>query len=111
MSQEDGQVSATDESFDTAIPESNASNINAPTTAAVKTYVDNSIGDLYVSSVGQNGSYLKTISETDGKISATTGNFDTIVPVVVIDDIDNIPEASNITAPTTRAVADAVNDI
>lgn len=93
VKQEKGNVTVTVQPFDTEIPESEASNINVPTTKAVKDYVDSSIQALDVASVGSNGSYLKTISETDGLISATAQTFDT-----------SFDSATDNNAPTTLAV-------
>lgn len=163
INQEKGKIFATAESFDVEIPESNASAINAPTTEAVKTYVDSSIDaldmtisgmaanktlktltetngkiaaefedisitssqindktnsyngtsevvvtgkalkealdTLDVAEVGSDGSYLKIISETGGKISASAAAFDT-----------NISSNSAVTAPTTNAVKTYVDN-
>lgn len=92
ISQDNGKVSATTQQFDTSI--SNNSN-NAPTSNAVKVYVDTEIGKLDVSSVGSDGSYIKLISETDGKISATKQGFDI-----------NMDNPSNNNAPTTKNAKD-----
>ena len=45
----------------------------------VDTAVENAVANLDVPSVGGNGKYIASISETDGKISATEGTIDTAV--------------------------------
>ena len=51
---------------------------NSPVSSdGVKSYVDNSIADLDVNSVGGAGKYISEISESDGKISATETTMDT----------------------------------
>lgn len=104
VSQTDGQVSASAESFDTTIPNSNPSNITAPTTKAVKDYVDDiahdingTINDLDLQQVGQDGKYIKLISQEDGQVSASVESFDTTI-------LTGEQQVSNITAPTTQAV-------
>lgn len=63
---------------------------------ALNTRIDN----LDAASVGSDGSYLKTIVQTDGLISATKQAFDTEITA----------NPSNINAPTTKAVKDYVDD-
>ena len=99
VQQEKGNVTVTVQEFDAEIPESDASAINAPTTLAVKEHVAAEINKLDVTSVGADGSYLKTISETEGKISATSATFDTAIST-----------NSEITAPTTKAVKTYVDN-
>ena len=65
-----------------------------------KKYTDDAIAALDVPSTGSNGSYLKTISEVDGKISATTQTFDTTF---------NTPSDNN--APTTKLVKDTCDGL
>ena len=97
ISEENGKISTTVQGFDTSF--TNATNTNAPTTLAVKEHVAAEINKLDVTSVGADGSYLKTISETDGKISATSATFDTAIST-----------NSEITAPTTKAVKTYVDN-
>lgn len=52
VSQADGQVSATASSFDTEVPASNPSKSTAPTTAAIKLYVDTNSGKIDKIKVG-----------------------------------------------------------
>lgn len=61
---------------------------------AIKT----AVGNLDVDSVGTSGSYLVTISETDGKISATAQAFDTTLSST----------STNDNAPTSKAVYEAI---
>lgn len=41
---------------------------------SVSTQITNAINALDVDAIGGEGKYIKLVSETDGKISATTGN-------------------------------------
>lgn len=52
VSQADGQLSATASSFDTEVPASNPSTYTAPTTAAIKLYVDTNSGKIDKIKVG-----------------------------------------------------------
>ncbi len=108
VSQENGQLSAQAGTFDTTI-ENDPSNITAPTTSAVKTYVDTSITDninaLDVSDITSNlgvGKTITALSETDGKISATASNI-SITSEQVNDKVTTITQESN-NIPTTTAV-------
>lgn len=84
ISETNGKISATRQPFDTSISSSSTAN-NAPTSKAVYDF----IGTLDVAAVGQDGSYLKTISETNGKISTTTQSFDTAINANSTD--NNVP--------------------
>ena len=70
------------------------------TTLTTKDYVDNKITALDVASVGEDGKYLKTISEVDGKITATAQAFDTTIG----------DSSTDTNAPTSKAVKDFVTD-
>jgi len=100
VSQADGQVSATAELFDKDF--TNPTNNTAPTSKAVDTLIK----ALDVAQVGDSNtnSYIKYISESDGKISAGVGNFAISIPAT-----NNNP--SEINAPTVKAVRDAINDL
>lgn len=92
-------ISSTDKSVNFAVDGTyNSASNKIASQTTVSTAVTNAINALDVNSVGSNGSYLKTISETDGKISATAQAFDTV-----------FTSASNNNAPTTKAVQDFVN--
>jgi len=97
VSQEDGQVAAQKQAFDTDM--TNATDDNAPTTKNVKDYVDNAINSLDKAEVGEDGKYIKKIKEDNGVITATLKEFDTL--------IDN--SADNTNTPTTKAVKDYVD--
>lgn len=56
--------------------------------------ISNAINNLDVASVGSNGGYIKTISESDGKISASRQAFDTTINA----------NSTNNNAPTSKAV-------
>ena len=68
--------------YPTSLPASNTtSTYSASGTAPVNgTAVAAALGTLDVSSVGGSGKYISTISETDGKISATAANMPTSLP-------------------------------
>ena len=100
ISETNGKISATTQSFDTAI-NANSTDNNVPTSKAVKTYVSQEINSLDVDSVGSDGGYIKTISESDGKISANRQAFDTV--------INSTSTANN--APTSKAVYDFIGTL
>ena len=100
ISETNGKVSTTTQSFDTAI-NANSTDNNVPTSKAVKTYVSQEINSLDVASVGSDGGYIKTISESDGKISANRQAFDTV--------INSTSTANN--APTSKAVYDFIGTL
>ena len=66
--------------------------------SALNTRIDN----LDLSQVGADGSYIKLVSQEDGQVRATAATFDTSIPA---------ENPSNITAPTSKAVRDAINDL
>ena len=98
ISETNGKISATTQSFDTAI-NANSTDNNVPTSKAVKTYVSQEINNLDVASVGSDGGYIKTISETNGKISAARQPFDTTISST----------STNNNAPTSKAIYDYLN--
>ena len=100
ISETNGKIAATTQSFDTAI-NANSTDNNVPTSKAVKTYVSQEINSLDVDSVGSDGGYIKTISESDGKISANRQAFDTV--------INSTSTANN--APTSKAVYDFIGTL
>ena len=100
ISETNGKISTTTQSFDTAI-NANSTDNNVPTSKAVKTYVSQEINSLDVASVGSDGGYIKTISESDGKISANRQAFDTV--------INSTSTANN--APTSKAVYDFIGTL
>lgn len=100
ISETNGKISTTTQSFDTAI-NANSTDNNVPTSKAVKTYVSQEINSLDVGSVGSDGGYIKTISESDGKISANRQAFDTV--------INSTSTANN--APTSKAVYDFIGTL
>lgn len=91
ISETNGKISATTQSFDTAI-NANSTDNNVPTSKAVKTYVSQEINNLDVASVGSDGGYIKTISETNGKISAARQAFDISI------------SSTSTNAPTSKAI-------
>lgn len=98
VSQANGEVSATPQGFDQTVGEG-ATNNNAPTTLAVYNAIQNvntTVTELDLEEVGENGSYIKLVSQEDGRVSATPQAFDTTVT------------QSTSTAPTSKAVHDAL---
>lgn len=108
VKQDDGQLSATKQAFDTSF--SNASdNTNAPTSKAVKDYVDaettratnaeqaitTRIDNMDLAIVGSDGGYIKTVGQQDGQLSATRQAFDV-----------DMTNATNNNAPTTKNAKD-----
>ena len=57
----------------------NTSDVDKPVSTAQATAISTAINALDVASVGGSGKYLSAISETDGKISATAGDIDSVV--------------------------------
>ena len=94
ISESDGKISASRQGFDTSIS-SSSNNNNAPTSKAVYDL----IGTLDVSAVGEDGKYIKTISEANGKISASAQSFDTAIDA----------NSTNSNVPTSKAVKDYVS--
>lgn len=77
-------------------------NANIPSSAYVHGYVDNAFDELNVAVVGTEGSYVKTVQQTNGKVSVTTQDFDT-----VINDTTGASGTKN--APLTVAVKNYVD--
>ena len=105
ISETDGKISATSTTMDTA---PTADSVKAVTSGGVKTAIDaeatarntaitNAINALDVSSVGGAGKYISAISETDGKISATSTTMDTT------------PTANSTNAVTSGGIKTAIN--
>lgn len=107
VSQVDGQVAATASSFDTSIPASDPSASNAPTTAAVKTYVDSKVSDTktslnYTDTPAEN-QYVSAVNQSNGVISVTRK----ALPSLNGDILTNNVETDGL-APTSGAVKDYV---
>lgn len=107
VSQSNGVVAATASSFDTSIPASDPSASNAPTTAAVKTYVDNkatsTTSGLKYEDTAVPGQYVAAVSQTNGKIAVTRA----ALPSLNGDILTNNVETDGL-APTSGAVKDYV---
>ncbi len=99
VSQEDGQIAAQKQAFDITI-DTNSDNTNAPTSKAVKDHVQAEINKLDAASQGGDGKYIRAILEENGKISATSQDFD----------ID-FTNPSNNNAPTTQAVKNLIDSL
>lgn len=103
VSETDGKISVTREAADTNPTTSSKKMV---TSGGVKTYVDGAIADLDVSDSAVAGSYVTTVSETDGKIAVTK------------EAADNTPTASSKKMVTSggaytaiSANTNAINDI
>ena len=102
VSQSNGVVAATAKAFDATIPTSDPSTSTAPTTAAVKTYVDSKINDLDVPEVnGGLDGYIVSVKQQDGKVEATSRKF-------ITDLSANLGTLVEGNAPTSKAVKDYV---
>ena len=81
---------------------------------AVDTAVENAVADLDVPSVGGNGKYIKAISETNGKISATEGTI-----ADTVESGNNNPVTSDavnsaiagMSGDVTQQIADAIGEL
>ena len=91
ISETNGKISAARQPFDTSI---SSTSTNAPTSKAVYDF----IGTLDMAAVGENGKYIKTVSETNGKVSATTQSFDTTIS----------DTSTHNNAPTSKAVSNYI---
>lgn len=98
ISQAGAQVSSVLKAFTGTITDTST---NAPTAAAVKNFVDTQITNLYVAEVGGSNTYIQKISETDGKISATSKSFSTSIDA----------SSDDSTAPTAKAVYEYIKAI
>lgn len=102
ISETNGKIATTTQSFDTAI-NANSTDNNVPTSKAVKTYVSQEINSLDVAAVGEAGSYIQVVSETNGKISATKKAFKTAIDSSTTDD-NNAPTTAAVKTYTTQAI-------
>ena len=111
VSQENGQLAATAENFDTSIT-ANSDNTNAPTSKAVYTAITDAVNALDVSDITTNLSKGKTItalSETNGKISATAENI-LITSAQISDKTDSYNDAGTVVV-TGKAVKAALETL
>lgn len=102
VSQSNGVVAATAKAFDATIPASDPSTSNAPTTAAVKTYVDGKvtggINALNVTDTAVTGKYVSAVSQENGKIAVTRASLPTLNTTI------DAADTTDGNAPTTGAV-------
>lgn len=107
VTQTNGTVDAAATAFDTEINATTGTNTNtAPTTAAVYSAIQGVSGqttDLDLDEVGDDGKYIKYVSQSDGQVSAVTADFDTV--------IDATTAGHDDTAPTTSAVYTAIDAV
>ena len=82
ISETDGKISATIADMPTSFPASNVTSSYSSTglDPVNGTAVAAALGTLDVSAAGGSGKYIQSISETDGKISATEANMPTSLP-------------------------------
>ena len=95
--------------YPTSLPASDTtSNYSATGTKPVNgTAVAAALGTLDVSSVGGSGKYIQSISETDGKISATAANFPSSLPA---SDTTSTYSSTGTVPVNGTAVASALSD-
>lgn len=93
--------------YPTTLPASDTtSSYSASGTAPVNgTAVAAALGTLDVSSVGGNGKYIQSISETDGKISATAADMPTSLPASDVHDWAKASSKPSYTASEVGAIA------
>lgn len=98
VSQENGQVSATAQTFDSSVPTSSPSTINAPTTSAVKSYVDTYGGKI--DSISING-VNQTITNKNVDLPA--------YPTKSSLGLGNVDNTSDLDKPISTATQTALN--
>ena len=109
----DEQLQESINDINSKIPSEASSSNKLADKASVGTSINTAIGTLDVPSAGGNGKYIKAISETDGKISATTGNIDS---TVTEDSSNPVTSGAVFTAiqsegaDVSQAIADAIAD-
>ena len=120
VKQIDGQLYATKQAFDTAINSSSANN-NAPTSLAVKTYVDNSTSNINTRINGLNyshastatgtgdGYFIQQVNEASGVISASKVKFyDQALASYGASATGSSYANSTVVAPNVKVVADQI---
>ena len=106
VAQVDGKVSIGATAFTANIATSTTTTDKvAPTTAAVKTYVEGKINDLDVAFVGGPAKIITTVAQKDGKVQATASDVDTVIDTTTAVPSDN----TKIHIPTTKAVKSYVD--
>lgn len=107
VSQSNGVVAATAKAFDATIPASDPSASNAPTTKAVKDYVDGKVSDtktsLNYTDTPADNQYVSAVNQENGVISVTRK----ALPSLNSDILSNNVETDGL-APTSGAVKDYV---
>ena len=109
VSQSKGVVAATAKSFDATIPASNPSESTAPTTKAVKDYVDgkatSTTSGLKYEDTAVPGQYVSEVDQTNGIISVKRAALPTLNTA-----IDKTGTTTDGNAPTSGAVKTYVTD-
>ena len=105
VSQEKGYLQAASTAFLSSVPKTvtEADNI-APSAYAVR----NAINELKVSEIGSAGSYIRLVSENNGKISATPFEFDSFASGA---SAASWADKTSENAPSTQAVYNFVNQV
>ena len=105
VKQDNGTVTAAATAFDEVVdPSTSEHTYTAPTTKAVYTAIEavsNQTERLDLNAVGGDGKFVKLVSQANGQVSATATDFDTNVSAAGTDN----------TAPTTKAVHDAIEGV
>ena len=106
VGQRDGKVSIGSTAFTADIATSTTTTDKvAPTTAAVKTYVEGKINGLDVAVIGGPSKIITSVAQVDGKVQATVSPVDTVISTETAVDPDN----TKIHVPTTKAVKSYVD--
>ena len=96
ISEENGIIVPVEETLETDI-ENNST--KAPTTSAIKTFVESKINGLDLNEVGGTGRLVQSVSQANGKISATAIELDS-----------NLSSSPN-KVPTSEAIYNAINSL
>lgn len=106
VGQQNGKVSISATAFTADIAASTTTTDKvAPTTAAVKTYVEGKINDLNVGVIGGPANIITSVAQENGKVQATTSPVDTEITTQTAVPSDN----TKIHIPTTAAVKSYVD--
>lgn len=105
VGQQNGKVSIGSTAFNTAINDTTATSVIAPTTKATKDYVDGKINGLDVAVIGGPSKIITSVAQVDGKVQATVSPVDTVISTTTAVD----PTPDTIHVPSTKAVKSYVD--
>lgn len=105
VGQQNGKVSIGATAFNTAINDTTATSVIAPTTKATKDYVDGKINGLDVAVIGGPSKIITSVAQVDGKVQATVSDVDTVISTTTAVD----PTPDTIHVPSTKAVKSYVD--